>query len=102
MAVPLLKKGFNIAKPHLKAAAKNIVSKVVSYVMKTATGDKNQGGSGMLLMSHRSAKRPPGARRKLHAKKNKAVHKNASVSKKKPRGKQHRRASSGKGFKTIF
>ena len=60
MAMPLLKKGLNIAKPHLKAAARNIVCEVVSNVMTTATGDKNQGGSGMLVMSRRSAKRPQG------------------------------------------
>ena len=34
-------------------------------------------------------KRPPGARRKLHANKNKAVRKNASVSKKKPMSLMH-------------
>ena len=33
MAVPLLKKGFNIVKPHLKTAAKNVVSDVVSNIM---------------------------------------------------------------------
>ena len=32
MAIPLLKRGFSIAKPHLKSAAKNIVSDVVSNV----------------------------------------------------------------------
>ena len=33
MAMPLLKKGIGIAKPHLKAAAKNIVSDVISKVV---------------------------------------------------------------------
>ena len=100
MAVPLLKKGFNIVKPHLKTAAKNIVSEVVSNVMTTANGDRNQGGSGMLVMSRRSVKRPPGVRREPKAKKNKTARK--KVAKKKPRGKQHRCASCGKSFKTIF
>ena len=60
----------NIVNPHLKTAAKNVVREVVSNVMTTANGDRNQGGSGMLVMSRRSVKRPPGVRREPKAKKN--------------------------------
>ena len=74
--MPLLKKGLNIAKSHLKAAAKNIVSEVVSNVMTTATNDKNQGSSGILVMSHRM----------LQFQKRRV----------------NQRALSGKGFETIF
>ena len=102
MAVPLLKKGFNIVKPHLKTAAKNVVSEVVTNVMTTANGDRNQGGSGMLVMSCRYVKRPPGVRREPKAKKNKTPRKKASMAKKKSRGKQHRRALCGKSFKIVF
>ena len=101
MAVLLLKKGFNIVKPHLKTAAKNVVSEVVSNIM-TPNSDRNQGGSGLLVMSRRSVKRPPGVRRVPKAKKNKTARKKASVAKKKPKGKHHRRASCGKSFKNIF
>ena len=98
MAVPLLKKGFNIVKPHLKTAAKNVVSEVVSNIM-TPNSDQNQGGSGLLVMSRRSVK--PGVRRVPKAKKNKTARKKASVAKKKPKGKHHRRASCGKSYMTC-
>ena len=33
MAIPFLRRGFSIAKPHIKAAAKNIVSDVVTSAL---------------------------------------------------------------------
>ena len=44
MAVPLLKKGFNIVKPHLKTAAKNVVNELVRNVMTTVIADSESGG----------------------------------------------------------
>lgn len=66
MAVPLLKKGFNIAKPHLKAAAKNIVSDIVSNAMtRSYNGDpKAQDGSGLMVMARKRLSKPPGIRRR--------------------------------------
>ncbi len=69
MAVPLLKKGFNIAKPHLKAAAKNIVSDVVSNAMSRSYNDdpKAQDGSGLMVMTCKRTSKPPGIRRRGHS-----------------------------------
>ncbi|XP_016420228.1 uncharacterized protein F54H12.2-like [Sinocyclocheilus rhinocerous] len=55
MAVPLLKRGFSIAKPHLKSAAKNIAADVVSNALSRAyNGDpKAQGGSGLMVMARK-------------------------------------------------
>ncbi|TWW69832.1 hypothetical protein D4764_18G0006380 [Takifugu flavidus] len=50
---PLAKKGFEIAKPHLKAAASNIASNAVKHVMERFAGDQEddqemkQEGSGV-------------------------------------------------------
>ena len=60
MAVPLFKRGFSIAKPHLKNAAKHIVSDVVSNVMTKYSRD--QDGSGLMVMARGKRKRPPGGR----------------------------------------
>ncbi|GLD70777.1 uncharacterized protein AKAME5_002209500, partial [Lates japonicus] len=43
---PLVKKGFAIAKPHLKAAASNIASDVFSHAMRRVSNDPKQEGSG--------------------------------------------------------
>ena len=43
---------------------------LVKWSVTTVNGDRNQRGSGMLVMSRRSVKRPPGVRRKPKAKKN--------------------------------
>ncbi len=53
MAVPLLKRGFSFAKPHLKSAAKNIVSDVVSNVLTRSHSDKAQDGSGLMVMARK-------------------------------------------------
>lgn len=60
---PLLKKGFAVAKPHLKTAATNIASDAVSRVMGKLTEQKNQEGSGgIAVLSRRTRRRPPGKR----------------------------------------
>ncbi len=63
MAVPLLKRGFSFAKPHLKSAAKNIVSDVVSNVLTRSHSDKAQDGSGLMVMARKRMSKPPGVRR---------------------------------------
>ena len=63
---PLVRKGFAIAKPHLKNVAKNIASDVVSQAvgrMSGASGSGVQEGSGgMMVLARRPRKRPPGQR----------------------------------------
>lgn len=64
MAMPFLRRGFSIAKPHLKAAAKNIVSDVVTTALtKSYNTDNNNGqnGNGLMVMTRRRVK-PPGTR----------------------------------------
>ena len=70
MAIPLFKTGFKIAKPHLKTAAENIVSDIVSNGL-THVMRNNKDGSGMLVMARKSVKRPPGKRRGRPTKKTK-------------------------------
>ena len=101
MAMPLLRKGIGIAKPHLKAAAKNIVGDVISRVV-NHHGDQTQDGSGMLVMSRTRSKRPPGVRRVSTTIKNKGKPKKRSVTKRKTPGAQRRSASVKKKFKNIF
>lgn len=66
MAIPFLKRGFSIAKPHLKSAAKNIVTDVVSNALSRSNNDdsKPQGGSGLMVMARKSLSKPPGIRRR--------------------------------------
>lgn len=60
MAVPILKRGMTIAKPHLKTAAKGIVSDVVSNVVKTKL--QKQDGEGLAAFAYKNVRRPPGLR----------------------------------------
>ncbi len=66
LAVPLLKRGFSIAKPHLKSAAKNIATDVVSNVMSRSYNDnsKPQDGSGVMVMARKRTSQPLGIRRR--------------------------------------
>ncbi len=58
--LPLLKRGFSIAKPHLKAAARNIASDVVTTALSRPYNDNNnnngQNGNGLMVMSRGSFK----------------------------------------------
>ena len=101
MAIPLFKRGFSIAKPHLKTAAKNIVSDIVSNGL-THAMRYNQDGSGMLVMARKSVKRPPGKRRGRPAKKTKRELKKCIDSKRKRKGKQTKRTPRRKATSTIF
>ncbi len=63
-ALPLLKTGFTIVKPHLKTAARNIANDVVTSALSRSYNDTNndgQNGNGLIVMSRGSFK-PPGAR----------------------------------------
>lgn len=105
MAVPLLKKGFNIAKPHLKAAAKNIVSDVVSNAMTRSynSDPKAQDGSGLMVMARKRLSKPPGIRRRgLSIKKTKRRGKKLSVTRRKRKNTKKRNASVKRTIKTIF
>lgn len=66
MAVPLFKRGFSIAKPHLKTAVANIAGDVVSNIARSAAGGKQE-GNGLVVYARRPRKRPPfGHARKTH------------------------------------
>ena len=71
LAFPLLKKGFTVAAPHLKTAAKNIVSDVITRVVDHSS--RQQKGSGILAMARHPIKRPPGQRGMSQPKKRRRV-----------------------------
>ncbi len=61
-----LLRDFSIAKPHLKAAARNIASDIVTTALSRSYNDNNnnnngQNGNGLMVMSRGSFK-PPGVR----------------------------------------
>ena len=92
MAVPLLKRGFSLAKPHLKTAATNIVGDVVSNITRN-TLSRKQEGNGLMVYTQRPLKRPPtgcGRSRRV-TKKHKTPAKKRRVSKS-PRGNTGNRA----------
>lgn len=106
MAVPLLRTGFSIAKPHLKSAAKNILSDVVSHTLSNSFNNNNtQDGSGLMVMTRKRKSRPPGIRRSGQTqKKTKRPAKKTSVVKRK-RKKTAKRAAAKRtkrSGKTIF
>lgn len=61
-AMPLLRRGFNIATPHIKtaakAAAKNIAGDIVTSMVNRATAPRQE-GSGFVVNHRRPLKRPP-------------------------------------------
>ena len=61
MALPLLKSGFSLAKPHLRTAATNIAGDVALNIARN-TMSRHQDGSGMLVYSRRPLRRPPSKR----------------------------------------
>ncbi len=89
-ALPLLKRGFSIAKPHLKAAARTIASDVVTTALSRSYNDNNnegQNGKGLMVMSRGSFK-PPGVRMRRgsgHVKKAKRTSKKRTVAKRSQR-----------------
>ena len=91
---PLVKKGFAIAKPHLKTAATNIASDVIGKAMRRISGPAEMGGqegSGIMVLSRRPRKRPPGER--VRGSQIQRVHKRKkSVGRIKPKGKKSARS----------
>lgn len=59
MVLPFMKRGLSIAKPHLKSAAKNIVSEVVANAItrRVSPDAEHQEGSGLMMMSRKPKKR---------------------------------------------
>lgn len=107
MAIPLLKRGFSIAKPHLKSAAKNILTDVVSNTLSRTINNNTQDGSGLMVMARRHSSKPPGVRRSGHTqKKRKRAPKKTPVLKRKRKEPGKRTAPSSKkkhkSIKTIF
>ena len=102
-ALPLLRRGFNIATPHIKTAAKNIVGDVVTSMVSRATAPK-QDGSGFVVNSRRPLKRPPQSLqgRDLTAKKRRKTNKCTGAKRKKSKAKR-RGSVQTKSFNTdIF
>ncbi|KAI4879211.1 hypothetical protein NFI96_023178, partial [Prochilodus magdalenae] len=66
----LFRRGYSIAKPHFKTAARNIVRDIVSHEA-TRVMRSNQDGSGVMVMARKSVRRPPGKRRGRPARKTK-------------------------------
>lgn len=87
--MPFLKRGVNLAKPHLKTAAKGIASDVVGAVTSRLVKGQEpvQEGSGLLQLSRRSRKRSLHALPSTGHKKLKRGSKSRSLSSKKR--KQH-------------
>lgn len=102
-AAPLLRKGFNIARPHLKTAAKNIVTDVFSKPVSTHSKTP-QGGSGLRVMTnngHATKKRPPGVRIEPSLKKRRVTRAVSAVGRK-PRSRKQQRARSIDGESTFI
>lgn len=87
-AMPLLKSGFTMAKPHLKTAAKNIVGDVITHMVNRPSKPQQE-GSGLMYRHTRGIKRPPRARSQGRVLKRRKIYKRASVSRKKKRKAKH-------------
>lgn len=84
MAAALLKTGFNITKPHLKTAAKNTATDVISNVLSRACDDRHQDSSDLMVMAHKRMCKPTGVRRRGHSiKKKKSTTKETSLAREK-------------------
>jgi len=86
---PLVRRGFAIAKPHLKSAVKNIASDVISKAVHNYGGQSDhgsqEGSGGLMVLARRARKRPPGKRVPAGFKKGKRPTKRKSLGKKHPR-----------------
>lgn len=86
---PLVRKGFAIAKPHLKSAAKNIASDVIGKAVRKfgrqSDPESQEGSGGLMVFARRARKRPPGKRIPRGVKKVKHSVKRKSLGKKHPR-----------------
>ena len=95
MAVPVIKRGISIVKPHLKTAAKGIVSDVVKNII-TKTQMQEQHGSGLAAIAYKDTRRPPGRRVLFSNKKHKITKVKVRVKKSKRRNKRSSSSSSNK------
>lgn len=93
MAVPLLKRGITIVKPHLKTAAKGIVSDVVSNIVTNASSQKQE-GSGLAAIARKNTRRTPGRRIVIVNKKRKTAEKKVRLKKTKRKNKRSPSSSS--------
>lgn len=88
---PMLKKGFSIAKPHLKSAVSNIASEVFNRAVGRSTNQQKQqqqeGSGGIMVLSRRLKRRPPGQRLQRDSSTSK---KRTSVKRKKSVGRSRR------------
>ena len=106
MAMPLLRRGINIAAPHIKTAAstavKNIASDVVTSVFNKASAARQE-GSGYGVTHRRALKRPPQSvqGRDLAARKRRRTTKGTGKSGKKSKPKR-RGGVQSKVFRDIF
>nr|DAC81311.1 TPA_asm: cupiennin [Larimichthys croaker adintovirus] len=90
---PLVKKGFAIAKPHLKSAASNIASDVIKTAVGSMTNRQNQEGSGgIMVLSRRQRRRPPGDRVFSLPNKRASHKRKKSVGRSKPKGRKSARS----------
>nr|DAC81254.1 TPA_asm: cupiennin [Astyanax tetra cavefish adintovirus] len=80
MAVPLIKRGITIVKPHLKTAAKGIVTDVVSNIVSNRASQKQE-GSGLAAITRKNTRRPPGRRIVIVNKKRKTSEKKVRLTK---------------------
>lgn len=92
MALPLLRRGLNIAKPHLKTAATGIMGDVVSNIARSAMPG-HQEGNGFIVRTARPRKRPPSVTAPKKKKRNKTPAKTQSRSRKKAAPKRRRTSS---------
>ena len=100
-AMPLLRGGFNLAKPHLKTAAKNIAGDVVTRLVDRATRPKQE-GSGLVYRPRRGIKRPPPHMVYGRSIKRSKLYKEHTPRKKKPKARRCTRSIHRPANKDIF
>ena len=94
-ALPLFKQGLNMARPHLKTAARSIVADVVTNIAKRNGRPQevyHQEGSGLSATVRGALKRPPGRSGRDHYNKKKKVNKRVNTTQKKS---HHKRKGKG-------
>ena len=104
MVLPFMKKGLSIAKPHFKSVDTNIVSEVVANAMtRRASSDaEHQEGSGLMMLSRRPKKRPPGIRCRPAQKKRTLTVKRNSVSQRRGKVRMSEPKTTKRILRSIF
>ena len=88
--MPLMKRGFAIAKPHLKTAGKGILSDVITRVVSGNNEKNRQEGSGMIAIGRRAIKRPPGNKRRRSVSARRISHRNTTHKKRRSKSVKRR------------